>query len=494
MRLTSDTPAVPAADVRELAPSSDRGRGQRSQEDPWVEVLRGAIEADLSNSEEIDGERQQARALRGALRFLTYLASATNSHEVAEAAIQAAAIWFDADARVYRRRPVGIEHRYALVASLPGAERVPETRELPDLIANVEPPFARLSSLPGVTGGREAVLVPLTSLTGAGDQSEWLLVLLGTVPAEADVTLEALGRVLGLQMERLALERGAAARVRFEQVLVRAERPVELTALDLLRDLVGQTKGQRAALWVQHGPELRRMAAVGASSSLASPLSVLPDEHRSDGDCQVRTLALGPHRRARLEVGALDVEGQGEPFEAEVSLVVDACASVLRSWLPVAVGQTPFGSSPSSSVVTDFARRLEEELARAKRFDRDLAVLVVESGVLAWPRETVDRLVDVLRGELRGSDVMGLVGERRVVVLLIETHESGIGTVVQRLRRRLSQAIPELKLCRRWCSGRPRSQRDCATAEALLSRAVFNAETDAGDEPAADGWPRRWAG
>ena len=78
----------------------------------------------------------------------------------------------------------------------------------------------------------------------------------------------------------------------------------------------------------------------------------------------------------------------------------------------------------------DFARRIEEELARAKRFDRDLALVVVESGVLAWPQDTTDRLVDLLRGELRGSDVLGLVGERRVVVLLIETHESAVGTVV----------------------------------------------------------------
>ena len=128
------------------------------------------------------------------------------------------------------------------------------------------------------------------------------------------------------------------------------------------------------------------------------------------------------------------------------------------------------------STAADFARRIEEELARAKRFDRDLALVVVESGVLAWPQETTDRLVDVLRGELRGSDVLGLVGERRVVVLLIETHESAVGTVVRRLRDRLGRAIPELKLPA-LVLGQAAFSTSCATADALLSQAAVNAET-----------------
>ncbi len=84
--------------------------------------------------------------------------------------------------------------------------------------------------------------------------------------------------------------------------------------------------------------------------------------------------------------------------------------------------------------------------------------------------------MDVLRGELRGSDVLGLVGERRVVVLLIETNKSAVGTVVRRLRDRLGRAIPELKVPT-LVLGQAAFSRDCATADALLSRAVVNAET-----------------
>jgi hypothetical protein len=145
----------------------------------------------------------------------------------------------------------------------------------------------------------------------------------------------------------------------------------------------------------------------------------------------------------------------------------------LPAALQAAPSASPWVPAPTAA---DFARRIEEELARAKRFERDLALVVVESGVRAWPQDTIDRLVDLLRRELRGSDVLGLVGERRVVVLLIETHESVVGSVVQRLRDRLGRAIPELKLPA-LVLGHAAFSRNCATADALLSQAAVSAET-----------------
>jgi hypothetical protein len=430
---------------------------------PWVEVLRGAIEADLSSREEIDGERQQARAVRGALRFVTYLASATTAREVAEAAIQAAAVWFDTDARVYRRRPGG---DYVLVAALPGAEVPPTGHLMSELALGLEAPFIRAAPAAGLAGGREGIVVPMAVSTGV---VEWVLVLLGAVPIEADVTLEALGRVLGLQMERLALTQAAATRTTFEDILVRGDRAIELTALDVLRELVSRTSGSGAALWIQDGEELRRIAAVGAPDA-SGPAS---ETEHSTTRHQVRSFTLGSTRRARLELRA----GSDAPFDSDAPLVADACASVLRAWLPAALHPAAHASPlvlPSNAA--DFARRIDEELARAKRFDRDLALVVVESGVLAWPQDTTDRLVDVLRAELRGSDVLGLVGEQRVVVLLIETHESAVSTVVRRLRERLGRAIPELKLPG-LALGQAAFSTSCATADALLSQAAVNAET-----------------
>ncbi|HET7218497.1 MAG TPA: hypothetical protein VFJ02_10640 [Vicinamibacterales bacterium] len=446
------------------------GEAEGPDVEPWVEVLRGAIEADLSSREDIDHERQQARAVRGALKFVTYLAAARSEREVAEAALQAAAIWFDADARVYRRRPGG---DFVLAAALPGAAVPADARTVSELALGLSTPFVRIAPLAGVANGREAVVVPMSSSAHA----DWVLVVIGTVPQEADVTLEALGRVLGVQMERLTLVRLAEARARFETLLVRPERsdvaarPSELTAIDLLRELVSRTAAESAALWIRQGDAVRRMAAVGTA---AGPTERVPSEARDTGaTLQMRSIDLGAGRTATLELRT----GADAVFDPDAPAVIDACVSVLTSWLPAAARPEPQGSTLLlPSTVAGFVRRIEEELARAKRFDRDLSLVVVDAGGRPWPQETTDRLVDVLRAELRGSDVLGLVGDRRVVVLLIETHQSAVGTVVRRLRDRLGRVIPELKVPA-LVLGQAAYSHECATADALLSQAAVNAET-----------------
>jgi GGDEF domain-containing protein len=212
------------------------------------------------------------------------------------------------------------------------------------------------------------------------------------------------------------------------------------------------------------------MAAVGEVMNER----VMPDQ-RSGATLQLRTISIGEDRTARLELRTT----ADAPFDSGVPEVVDACASVLKGWLAAAVRPEPRTAPivlPDSVTAVDFARRIEEELARAKRFDRDLAVVVVDPTGRGWPANATNRVVDVLREELRGSDVLGLVGERRVVVLLIETHKSAMGSVVRRLRDRLGRAIPELKLPS-LVLGQAAFSRECATADALLSEAAVNAET-----------------
>jgi hypothetical protein len=460
--LRNQRSATPTALLAMRIAAQDRAAGQRqaSETEAWVEVLRGTIEADLSMRDEIDGERRQARAVRGALRFVTYLASAKTQRELAEGAIQAAAVWFDADARVYRRRPDG---EWSLVAWLPGAQIPTDGRALPESTFGAAP-LVRPSAVAGLPGGRDGLVVPLSTTEAA----EWVLLLVGPIPPDADVMVDALGRVVGLQIERLAQARDTALRAAFEERL-RIERPVELTALDLLRELVLRASGTGAALWIQHGEDLRRLASVGTNANpVAGPLL---DEWRCGGTLQVRSIDLGANRLARLELRT----APDAPFDADAPAVVDALIGVLRGWLPGAVRPMPQAGASLPSMVAGFAKRIEEELARAKRFDRDLSLVVVESGVLPWHEESVDRVFDVLRSELRGSDVLGLVGERRVVVLLVETNRSAVGTVVGRLRTRLCQVIPELKLPT-LLLGQAALSKECATADALLSQAAINAE------------------
>ena len=433
--------------------------------EPWIEVLRGAIEADLTCREEIQVERQHARSMQGALRFVRYLASATSEREIADAVIHAVAIWFDADGRLYRRDPSG---DYVLYASLPAAEIPADAQRLRGLSFPSTAGVSRLSAAGDVRstlGTREGVLVPIPAAASV----DWVLAVLGSVPAEAESALDVLGRVLGAQLERLALRRMQEHRVRFESLVTSVDRAPELTALELLREVVALAGGEGATLWLKQGTELRRMASVGTGTSTVDPSS--GEELIATPTRHVRSMRLGRDRAARLEV----CTSEAHPFAAEASSVVDACVAVVGVWLSAAGKPTQELSLPADAALADFARRIEEELIRARRFDRGLALVLVEANGRPARQELLERLMGVLRRELRGSDVLGTLGGHRVAALLVETDVTGVSTVVRRLRERLGHMLPDLELTN-LSLGQAALSADCPTADALVMRAAVNAE------------------
>lgn len=432
--------------------------------DAFLDLLRSAIEADLTSREDVYGERQQNRTLRGVLRFLRYVLLAGTEEEVAEAVIHAAAVWFDVDARVYRREGGG---DYVLFSYLPAADIFPGSERFQGLVFAADLAVVRLASvaeLRGLGGNRDGVLVPAWGAHSA----EWVLALFGNVPAEAELTLSIVGRVIGAQMERLALRRDVELRSRFEQVVTHPDRPTELTAVEAMRQLLWMTGGAAAALWVHTPGGVRRIALVG--SGLQDPGEVLPDQRISTGTRYVRTLTLGDGVTARLEI----IAPAEAPFAAGAQAVVDNCAAVLTVWL-AGTGVPEQEDAFEDERLTGFVRRIEEELARARRFDRRLALLLVQAGTNGAAGESIHGLVEVLRSELRESDLLGMLGRDRIVALLVETDSTGVGSVVRRVRARLGEAVtskglPNLAI------GEAAFSEECTTVDALLTRAEVNAQ------------------
>lgn len=91
----------------------------------------------------------------------------------------------------------------------------------------------------------------------------------------------------------------------------------------------------------------------------------------------------------------------------------------------------------------ELRRRLEEELARSRRYGHELVVLVVSIAALAdltaaHGPATTDRalkaVADALTATLRPVDILGRYGEAAVAVLLPETPGEAVPAVVGRLR------------------------------------------------------------
>lgn len=88
-----------------------------------------------------------------------------------------------------------------------------------------------------------------------------------------------------------------------------------------------------------------------------------------------------------------------------------------------------------------FQSRLREELERARRYDRQFSLLIVES-VRATDgiplRKKLEFALDAVASQVRASDVVGRMFEDTIAVLLVETDEHGAHDALFRIRNKLA--------------------------------------------------------
>jgi GGDEF domain-containing protein len=184
-------------------------------------------------------------------------------------------------------------------------------------------------------------------------------------------------------------------------------------------------------------------------------------------------LPLGADARATLELLA----EESHEFSFDDGVVAEAGATVMRTWLAGTVASLDASASmldedgvaPHRSA---FAARIQEELERARRFDLRLSLILID---VATPSNALGQLEEVLRRELRGSDVTGAMGAKHVAALLTHTDALGLENAVRRVRQRLAAEaqrlnVSDVKL------GQAAISPEVRTADALLEIAMRRAE------------------
>src|SRR4051812_38310240 len=178
---------------------TDRATESVEDERAWPELARAIIEADFAAADALTDERQQSRRLLATLRFLRHLVETDAEADLAHAIVQAAAIWFDVDARIFQRDLAG---DFVLHTALPGAHVVDSARRLGSHWTTGLTDAVRTGPIPEwapTAGGSEVVLVPLS----AGPDPDWILALIGTFPGDAEALFAVLGRIAGVQLETI---------------------------------------------------------------------------------------------------------------------------------------------------------------------------------------------------------------------------------------------------------------------------------------------------
>jgi GGDEF domain-containing protein len=448
---------------------AERGSSSSDEEKAWPELARAIVEADFAAADALTDERQNSRRLLATLRFLRHLVETDAEADLAHAMVQAAAVWFDVDARIFQRDLAG---EFLLHTALPGAHVEDSARRLNPAWLAGGGEAVRLGSISEwgqSAGGSEVVLVPL-SVNG---KPEWVLALIGSFPADAEALFAVLGRIVGVQLDTIRTRRRDRTREQFEALVEQGGVVPELLAVRIVRELTDMTAAATASLILnRHGRE-RRVVCIGTSADApAAPADALGPWRVTPSEI-VCTLPLGDGVFATLDLRA----ATNEPFGPDAELVTRVAARVLQCWLA--------GAEPSLAdltretvrpMVSEFVRRIEEELERAKRFDLRLSLVLIDiPGTLAVHQDATSIMKDAVRQELRGSDVLGTMSGDRVAALLTHTDGTGSDKVVSRLRRRLAEAAGRLNMAGVKV-GHAAFSPDCRTAEALLAQAAQDAQ------------------
>jgi hypothetical protein len=448
---------------------TERGVESVDDEKAWPELARAIVEADFAAADALTDERQNSRRLLATLRFLRHLVETDAEAELGHAIVQAAAVWFDVDARIFQRDLGG---DFVLHTALPGVHVDEAAKRLsPHWFADAAE-AVRLGPIPEWgqgAGGSEVVLVPL-SVTGNPD---WVLALIGTFPADAESLFGVLGRIAGSQLETIRSRRRDRTREHFQSLVEQGGAVPELLAVRFVRELADVTGAACASLVLHRDGHERRLVSMGTSGDTPARPRDLSGGWRFAPAEFVCTLPLGEGPFAALELRP----AQGRSFAPDAELVTRVATRVLQVWL---AGAEPFLHDVTREsvrpVVSEFVRRIEEELDRAKRFDLRLSLVLVEiPGPASGVQDAAALMQDAVRQELRGSDVLGRMNGDRVAALLTHTDSSGSYQAVGRLRRRLGEAASRLKLAG-VTVGHAAFSPECRTAEALLSQAARDAQ------------------
>ena len=217
---------------------TDSGVADDGEAKAWPELARSMVEADFAAADALTVERHQSRRLLATLRFLSDLVETDDEFALGQAIVQAAAVWFDADARIFEREITG---DFVLHTALPGAQIENAATHLSSRWIGDAAAPVRVGPIPEwghAIGESDLVLIPLSS-TGPAD---WVLALIGALPPEAERLFSVLGRIAAVQVEAFRSKRRDRTRQHFQSLIDEGGFVHELVAVRLVRELAEMTR------------------------------------------------------------------------------------------------------------------------------------------------------------------------------------------------------------------------------------------------------------
>ncbi len=407
------------------------------------------------------------------MRFLSQMHEIGTEDGVLQAVIQAAAVWFDLDARVFLR---DLRGHFLLEVWLPGAEidQDPKDLDCAQLVSSGQ--VARLSSIADLDqlGWRHAqgeiVLFPIGSASDVGR----IIVVPGPVDGEAESTIALICRTAAAALDELAARQAGDLTARLVQAITKASDSVASVAEALVGEMAQAVRAPRGLIAVHRlaATAARLVATVGDIPAPAVPFDVDEGQPVSNAERLAATLGLGGG-----SVGLIDLRAAPErPFGVAQAEIVKAGSSVVRAWLAgvaAAISATPVTQRPEVGTAPAFERRMDQELERARRLRLSGGVVVVglRSGDPMAGGRTRGMLIQAIRSELRSGDLLGQLTTGDLAALIVRADAGGVAVAASRLRARLDALAAQHRLAGFTLGHAPYPPAEGETPAALLARA-----------------------
>ena len=398
----------------------------------------------------MDRERDEGERLRrqtAVMRFLARMRETGGERELVQSLIQAAAVWYDLDARAYRRDPAGT---FVMDMWLPGAEPASYPQEL-DCAAFVrDKGSVRVSSMADIEqlGWRsfqgEVLLLPVAR---SGD-TPWLIVIAGAIPHEAEANLAVVCRMAGATLEQLGAGQAREIQARLARRMAEATGRLTLITQGAFEELLGAVGAASGRLVVRGGQTAApvTLAAVGGSLAALPPPDLESPRTELGSDRIVIVTPLTGGGAAAIELRAFD----RLPFTHGQALVAEAGAAVLGSWMggvTAAIGSGFVEQAGEVRPRPTLEDAINGEMERVKRLSLKGGVLVVSFAGGGSPGEQAVRLViEAMREQLRSSDLLGQLASGEIAVLLVRASADGVTGAAWRVRKRLEMLVRERRI------------------------------------------------
>jgi hypothetical protein len=377
------------------------------------------------------------------MHFFGHMRESAGEQELMRSLIQAGAVWYDVDARAYRRDLSG---QFALEAWLPGADVThdPVALDVDAILDRSQP--TRISSIndleqlgwQSVQG--EVVLVPVI----AAGRVDRFLAVAGPLEHEALAMLVEVCRAAGAVVEQLAERRAGRVRARLARSVGGAAGPFQASVRLLAAEYRLAVDAMAVRVGVMRPGQPRvTVCSEGEADWAESPLPPLePGESELHAERMALGFAFGGGAGGVVEFLA----SPDQPFGVEQAQAALAGLEVLSVWLSgTSVGfarpqadRAPVPPSPP------FEQAMDDALARARRLSLGGGVLVasVRGGGGPDPR-VMSIVIRTVRAELRSADLLGQLAGGDIAAVLVRTDPDGVARAADRVRARLDALARE---------------------------------------------------